>query len=76
MVCVLDWAIFIKEITKKSDAYFNFGRGDYSYKIQNFAPDISTLFNVNIFKNKFQLINFRIKHILLTFVKWLYRKIK
>ena len=68
--------IFIKEITKKSDAYFNFGRGDYSYKIQNFAPDISPLFNVNVFNNKFQLINFKVRYNLLTFVKWLYRKIK
>ena len=68
--------LFIKEITKESDAIFNFGRGDYSYKTQNFAPDIFPLFQVNTFKNKFQLIKFRINYSLLTFVKWLYRKIK
>ena len=48
--------LFIKEITKESDAIFNFGRGDYSYKTQNFAPDIFSLFQVNAFKNKFQLM--------------------
>ena len=43
----------MKEITSEEDAYFNFGRGDYNYKIQNFQPDTYQLFNIVSFFTRF-----------------------
>ena len=40
---------FIKEITKENSATFNFGRGDYNYKIQNFGPEVIPLFELNTY---------------------------
>ena len=68
--------LFIKEMTLLNESTFNFGRGDYSYKVQNFSPDIFPLYNVHIFKNKFQLFNFILNYKFITFVKYFYRKFK
>lgn len=68
--------LFIKEMTLLNESTFNFGRGDYSYKVQNFLPDIFPLYNVHIFKNKFQLFNFILNYKFITFVKYFYRKFK
>ena len=43
---------FIKEITKENSAKFNFGRGDYSYKIQNFGPEVIPLFELNTYSTE------------------------
>ena len=47
--------LFIKTITEKQTAVFNFGRGNYSYKNQNFSPKIEQLFSINIFRNNYSL---------------------
>lgn len=59
--------LFIKKITKFSDASFNFGRGAYNYKTQNFSPEVYVLeefstFNSSLGKKYFQ------------FSKWLFNE--
>lgn len=68
--------LFIKKITELTQANFNFGRGDYKYKIQNFGPKIFPLYTINVFKNKFHLFSFRIRNYLYNFVRLVYRRIK
>ena len=68
--------LFIKTITEQQTAVFNFGRGNYSYKIQNFSPKIEPLFSVNIFRSDFSLKIYQLKLFLITFVKSVFRKIK
>lgn len=43
---------FIKKNTEKNSATFNFGRGDYSYKIQNFGPKVIPLFELNTYSTE------------------------
>ena len=68
--------LFIKTITEKQTALFNFGRGNYSYKNQNFLPKIEQLFSINIFRNNYSLKFYQLKLFLITFVKSVFRKIK
>jgi hypothetical protein len=54
--------LFIKNITEFSDATFNFGRGAYNYKNQNFSPKVYVLeefstFNSSLEKNIFNFLN-------------------
>jgi len=46
--------LFIKHITEESNAIFNFGRGAYNYKIQNFRPEILELYELNTFTNNLE----------------------
>jgi len=68
--------LFIKTITEKQTALFNFGRGNYSYKNQNFLPKIEQLFSINIFRNNYSFKFYQLKLFLITFVKSVFRKIK
>lgn len=52
--------MFIKRITHKNDAVFNFGRGAYNYKIQNFKPEIYSLYELNIFDSYFEVVFFKL----------------
>lgn len=52
--------LFLKNITEASDASFDFGRGDYNYKIQNYSPEFFDLFELNTFENYFERFLFRI----------------
>ena len=47
--------LFIKKITESSNATFNFGRGIYNYKIQNFAPETKVLLEIRTFNNRFAI---------------------
>jgi len=76
MINIFNYISLVTVLSSEQSVKINFGRGGYKYKLLNFLPDKFSLYNIHIFKNKFQLIKFRINYILLTFVKWLYRKIK
>ena len=52
--------LFIKRISFENDAIFNFARGTYNYKIQNFKPEIYSLYELNIFNNFFEVFLFRL----------------
>ena len=69
---------FTEDNNKRSNEIvkFNFGRGDYQYKIQNFGPDIFPLYNISIYKNKFSFILNKIYIYLYIFVKGLYKILK
>jgi hypothetical protein len=68
--------IFIKRITSDESAIFNFGRGTYLYKLQNFAPEIHHLYECNTFKNSFEKIKFITQEKVITWIKLIYKKIK
>ena len=63
-------------LIRQSDVVINFGRGDYSYKIQNFSPVVFPIYNLYIFKNKFNNILFQLQYKLTTFVKSVYSRLK
>lgn len=60
--------IFIKYITNLSSATFNFGRGIYNYKIQNFAPEPRDLVELNTFRNKLEKIIFECKELMSNYI--------
>lgn len=65
---------FIKEITQKNSATFNFGRGDYSYKIQNFGPKVIPLYELNTYSTVVEkYVSLFLKSVNL-FLKKLYKK--
>ena len=68
--------LFLKYITQNSDAVFNFGRGIYNYKIQNYQPEVYELFELNTFENIFQQILFQIFQITSKGCRKIYKKIK
>jgi len=65
--------VVIKNCTLKSDAIFNFGRGVYSYKIQNFQPKILPLFEYNTFKSPFGKFIFIMKKGMVNFAHKIYK---
>ena len=82
MINIYHNAALIKMFTEVDDIQtdeivrFNFGRGDYKYKIQNFGPEIFPLYNISIYKNKFSFIVNKIYIYLYIFVKAFYRAVK
>jgi len=60
---------FIKSITKLSAATFNFGRGVYNYKLQNFAPELKILVDFSTFENKCTMYIFLLKNSLRRIIK-------
>ena len=67
---------FIKEITKENSATFNFGRGDYSYKIQNFGPEVIPLFELNTYSTEVEkYLSLFLKSVKLV-LKKLYKKFR
>ena len=68
--------LFIKTITEKQTAIFNFGRGNYLYKNQNFSPNFFPLFSINIFRNNYNLRFYQLKLALIIFGKSIFSKIK
>jgi|TARA_B110000091_G_C13700805_1_gene426197 hypothetical protein len=69
-------ARFIKEITSKESAIFNFGRGIYKYKLQNFNPEVFNLYEFMIFNNVFLKVKFILKENIEFFLKSIYKKLK
>ena len=65
---------FIKEITSKESAIFNFGRGTYKYKLQNFNPEIFNLYEFITFNNIFLKIRFILKENIVFALKSIYKK--
>lgn len=59
--------VFIKSITQDSCATFNFGRGIYNYKTQNFAPELRDLIEMNTFRNKIEQSAFKFKKFVFDF---------
>jgi hypothetical protein len=51
--------LFIRNITANSDAIFNFGRGAYDYKIQNYQPEVFELLELNTFENMLEKVLFQ-----------------
>ena len=68
--------LFIKHITLNESAIFNFGRGTYRYKLQNFSPDIFRLYELTTFSNSFLKMKFFIQDKCLTLVKLIYKEVK
>ena len=67
--------LFIKRITSDESAIFNFGRGAYLYKLQNFAPEIHRLYECNTFKNSLEKMKFITQEKVITWIKLIYKKI-
>jgi CelD/BcsL family acetyltransferase involved in cellulose biosynthesis len=68
--------LFIKNITEFSDATFNFGRGAYNYKTQNFSPDVYVLEEFSTFNSSLEKKYFQFSKWLLSEVREIYKKIK
>ncbi|MEC9209432.1 MAG: hypothetical protein VX762_03295 [Bacteroidota bacterium] len=68
--------LFIKNITENSDATFNFGRGAYDYKVQNYQPEVFGLFELNIFENMLEKVLFQMSQRTKKSIKQFYRKFK
>jgi len=66
----------IKNITEKSNAFFNFGRGTYNYKIQNFSPEIFNLFEFNSFDSESGRLVFLLQKKIIKWFKKIHKKIK
>jgi len=67
---------FIKEITQENSATFNFGRGDYSYKIQNFGPKVIPLIELNTYSTEVEkYLSLFLKSVKLV-LKKLYKKFR
>lgn len=67
---------FIKRISHENDAIFNFGRGAYNYKIQNFKPEIYSLYELNIFDSTFEVFLFKFSKKVKVIASNFYKKIK
>lgn len=76
MVNIYHNTLFMKKVTSYTDAVFNFGRGDYLYKTQNFNPKVYDLYNVHVFKIGYQFWFYLVKSKLLYFLKLIYKFIK
>lgn len=72
MVNLYHNTLFIKNITEEYDAVFNFGRGAYNYKIQNFQPEVFNLYNFYVFGNIFEVLFFQIINILKKSARYLF----
>ena len=68
--------LFIKKITEGSDALFNFGRGDYNYKIQNYYPQVFDLFELNTFGSNFEKTLFRVLRFSKMVIIYFYKKVR
>ena len=68
--------LFIKNITQNSDATFNFGRGAYDYKIQNYQPEVFELFELNTFENMLEKVLFQMSQRTKKRIKQFYRNFK
>tara|TARA_B100001250_G_scaffold40975_1_gene32429 strand:- start:11546 stop:12550 length:1005 start_codon:yes stop_codon:yes gene_type:complete len=68
--------LFLKNITESSEASFNFGRGDYNYKIQNYSPEVFDLFELNTFENYFERLLFKIFRFNKKMMNYCYKKIR
>lgn len=67
---------FIKEITSKESAIFNFGRGTYKYKLQNFNPETFNLYEFIAFNNVFLKVKFILKENIVFALRSIYKKFK
>jgi len=65
--------VVIKNCTFKSDAIFNFGRGAYNYKIQNFQPELFSLFEYNSFNSSFGKSIFTLKKRIINLARKTYK---
>jgi len=68
--------LIIKRISHENNAIFNFGRGAYNYKIQNFKPEIYSLYELNIFNNTFEVFLFKFSKKVKVLTSNFYKKIK
>jgi hypothetical protein len=76
MMNLVNNTAFIKEITKENSASFNFGRGDYSYKIKNFGPEVIPLFELNTYSTEVEkYLSLFLKSVQLV-LKKLYKKFR
>jgi hypothetical protein len=76
MVNLYHNTLFIEDITKNSDAIFNFGRGAYDYKIQNYQPEVFELFELNTFENMPEKVLFQIFQFIKKRVKKIYNNLR
>tara|TARA_B100000902_G_scaffold392929_1_gene446217 strand:+ start:64734 stop:65768 length:1035 start_codon:yes stop_codon:yes gene_type:complete len=60
--------IFIKHITSNKKASFNFGRGIYNYKTQNFRPEIKNMYEFYSFRNYYEFYIFKFKRKLIKII--------
>ena len=67
---------FIKEITSKESVIFNFGRGAYKYKLQNFNPEVFNLYEFITFNNTFLKVKFILKENIAFVLKSIYKTFK
>lgn len=76
MINIYHNTLFIKNMTQSSNASFNFGRGVYNYKIQNFSPEILPLEEISVFNSYFEKICFQFyKYLNFRIIKF-YKKLK
>jgi hypothetical protein len=76
MVNLYNYISYISLKSADSKVCINFGRGAYSYKISNFAPEIRELYALYIFSSKSLKIRYIIKNYFLGMIRLLYRKFK
>jgi hypothetical protein len=76
MVNLYNYISYISLKSVDNKVCINFGRGAYSYKISNFAPEIRKLYSLYIFSSKSLKISYIIKNYFIGMIILLYRKFK
>ena len=75
MINIYHNTLFMKKTSQKEDSIFNFGRGDYNYKILNFSPSIYPLYNIVLFRSKASLLFYNINYTLFSLFKYIFKKL-
>ena len=76
MVHLYNYISYISLKSADNKVCINFGRGAYSYKISNFAPDIRELYTLHVFSSKSLKTSYIIKNYVIGMIRLLYRKFK
>ena len=76
MVNLYNYISYISLKSADNKVCINFGRGAYSYKISNFAPEIRELYALYIFSSKSLKISYIIKNYFIGMIRLLYRNFK
>ena len=73
MINIFNYIKFISVKSSIKDVNVNFGRGDYLYKLNNFKPKIESLLHINIFFGNLDLLYFKARTKILSFVRKTYK---
>lgn len=73
MINIFNYIKFISVKSSRKDVNVHFGRGDYLYKLNNFKPRIENLLHINIFFRNLDLLYFKVKSNIFSFVRKTYK---